>query len=106
MGVHQHPDEAWEFINFMTGPARTIDLTFGGKIPIYKPVALSEEFLEQDQQPDNKGLLLEWADNTGPTTFTPGWGEWRGSGVATPMVPDYKASSMMSSTASLTWTLR
>ena len=74
----EHPDEAWEFIKFMTGPARTIDLTFGGKIPIYKPVALSEEFLEQDQQPDNKGLLLEWADNTGPTTFTPGWGEWRG----------------------------
>ncbi len=74
----EHPDLAWEFINFMTGPERTIDLTFGGKIPIYQPVALSEEFLEKDQQPDNKEFLLEWAQNTGPTTFTPGWGEWRG----------------------------
>jgi multiple sugar transport system substrate-binding protein len=74
----EHPDEAWAFINFMTGPERTIDLTKGGKIPIYKPVALSEEFLEKDQQPDNKGFLLEWANYTGPTTFTPGWGEWRG----------------------------
>lgn len=73
-----HPDEAWKFINFMTGPDRTIDLTFGGKIPIYKPVALSEEFLEKDKQPDNKGFLLEWANYTGPTSFTPGWGEWRG----------------------------
>lgn len=74
----EHPDLAWDFINYMTGPERTIDLTFGGKIPIYQPVALSDEFLEADQQPDNKGFLLEWAQNTGPTTFTPGWGEWRG----------------------------
>ena len=74
----EHPNEAWSFINFMTGPARTIDLTFGGKIPIYKPVALSDEFLEKDQQPDNKEFLLEWANGTGPTSFTPGWGEWRG----------------------------
>jgi len=74
----ENPDLAWDFIEFMTGPERTIDLTFGGKIPIYQPVALSEEFLEADQQPDNKGLLLEWANNTGPTSFTPGWGEWRG----------------------------
>ena len=73
-----YPDQAWDFIEFMTGPERTIDLTFGGKIPVYKPVALSEEFLEADQQPDNKGFLLEWADYTGPTSFTPGWGEWRG----------------------------
>ena len=74
----EHPDLAWDFIEFMTGPERTIDLTFGGKIPIYQPVALSDEFLEADQQPDNKGFLLEWANYTGPTSFTPGWGEWRG----------------------------
>ena len=73
-----HPDLAWEFINFMTGPERTIELTFAGKIPIYTPVANSEEFLEVGQKPDNMEFLLEWANNTGPTTFTPGWGEWRG----------------------------
>ena len=74
----ENPEEAWQFIEFMTGPERTSDLTFAGKIPIYKPVALSDEFLEVDQQPDNKGFLLEWANYTGPTSFTPGWGEWRG----------------------------
>jgi multiple sugar transport system substrate-binding protein len=74
----EHPEMAWEFINFMTGPERTIDLTFGGKVPIYEPVALSEEFLEKDLQPDNKEFILTWAENTGPTSFTPGWGEWRG----------------------------
>lgn len=74
----EYKNEAWQFIQFMTGPERTIELTFPGKIPIYKPVALSEAFLEVDQQPANKGFLLEWADYTGPTTFTSGWGEWRG----------------------------
>jgi len=74
----EHPDEAWEFIKYITGPERTIDLTFPGKIPIYRPVAESEEFLELGQQPDNKEFLLEWANYTGPTSYTPGWGEWRG----------------------------
>jgi hypothetical protein len=53
--------------------------TKGGKVPILKSTALSEEFLEKDQQPANKGFLLEWGDNLGPNSFTPGWGEWRGS---------------------------
>ncbi len=71
-------DEAWTFIEYMTGPARTPELTFGGKIPVYQPVAQSEEFLQPDLPPANKELLLDWAKLTGPTSFTKGWGEWRG----------------------------
>lgn len=73
-----HADEAWTFIEYMTGPERTPEFTFGGKIPIYEPVAQSEEFLAPDLQPDNMGFLLEWAEFTGPTSYTKGWGEWRG----------------------------
>ena len=74
----KHKDQAWDFIKFMIGPARTVDLLYPGKVPIYKAVALSEEWLEKDKQPDNKGFILEWGKHTGPTSFTPGWGEWRG----------------------------
>jgi multiple sugar transport system substrate-binding protein len=73
-----HPDEAWDFINCMTGPLRTVELTFPGKIPIYRPTAESDEWLEVGLMPENKGFLLEWAQYAGPTSFTPGWGEWRG----------------------------
>ena len=62
----------------MTGPMRTIDRTFPGKIPIYRPTAESEEWLESDMMPSNKGFILDWATFAGPTSFTPGWGEWRG----------------------------
>ncbi len=74
----EYADEAWDFIRCMTGPNRTVELTFPGKIPIYRPTAESEDWLELDQMPPNKGFLLEWARFTGPTSFTPGWGEWRG----------------------------
>lgn len=74
----EHPEEAWGLINCVTGPNRTIDLVEDGKIPVYRPVALTDEWLELDQLPTNKEFLLEWADNIGPTSFTPGWGEWRG----------------------------
>ena len=74
----EHPEEAWALISCLSGPNRTIDLTDDGKIPVYRPVALSDEWLELDQLPANKRYLLEWADYVGPTSFTPGWGEWRG----------------------------
>jgi ABC-type glycerol-3-phosphate transport system substrate-binding protein len=73
-----YPDESWDFINCMTGPLRTIERTFPGKIPIYRPTAESEEWLELDQLPANKSFLLDWATFAGPTSFTPGWGQWRG----------------------------
>ncbi len=73
-----NPDMAWAFVDCMTGPLRTVELTFPGKIPIYRPTAESDTWLELDQMPPNKEFLLDWATFTGPTSFTPGWGEWRG----------------------------
>ncbi|MBN1965595.1 MAG: sugar ABC transporter substrate-binding protein [Anaerolineae bacterium] len=74
----ENPDEAWAFIHCMTGPLRTVEMTFPGKIPIYRPTAESDEWLEIGLLPENKDFLLDWAVYTGPTSFTPGWGEWRG----------------------------
>jgi multiple sugar transport system substrate-binding protein len=74
----EHPEESWALIECLTGPNRTVDLVEDGKIPVYRPTATSEAWLEEDMLPPNKGFLLEWAENIGPTSFTPGWGEWRG----------------------------
>ncbi len=72
-----HPEEAWSLIRCLTGPNRTPDLVETGKIPVYRASA-TDEWLEPDQLPANKAFLLEWAENIGITSFTPGWGEWRG----------------------------
>lgn len=74
----EHPEESWAFIECMTGELRTVDLAFSGKLPIYAPTADDEAWLELDQMPPNKSFLLNWGQYTGPTSFTPGWGEWRG----------------------------
>lgn len=74
----EHPEEAWALVNCLTGPNRTAELTEAGKIPVYRPVAESEAWLEADLLPANKSFLLEWAEYIGPNAFTPGWGEWRG----------------------------
>lgn len=73
-----HQEEAWELVACITGPLRTLDLTDEGKIAIYRPVSEDEAWLEPDLMPVNKDFLLEWAQNVGPNSFTPGWGEWRG----------------------------
>ncbi|OQY23467.1 MAG: hypothetical protein B6I34_04645 [Anaerolineaceae bacterium 4572_32.1] len=65
----EHPDEVWNFIKFLTGPGRPASSFKGGKVPIYKATAFSEEFLEKGQQPSNKGFLLEWGENLGPNSF-------------------------------------
>ena len=74
----EHPEEAWALVNCLTGPNRTPDLVEDGKIPVYRATAMSEEWLQLDQLPTNKSFLLDWAEYIGPTSFTPGWGEWRG----------------------------
>ena len=73
-----HPEEAWALVNCLTGANRTPDLVEDGKIPVYRATAMSEAWLQLDQLPTNKAFLLDWAEHIGPTSFTPGWGEWRG----------------------------
>jgi multiple sugar transport system substrate-binding protein len=74
----RYPDQAWELIKCLTGEKRTVDLSFAGKIPVWRATSESEEWLELDQMPPNKAFLLEWAQHIGPTTYTMGWSEWRG----------------------------
>ncbi len=74
----EHPEEAWDLIKCITGPTRTLEYQFDGKIPVYRPTAEDEAWLELDQLPPNKQFLLDWAANPQQASFTPSWGEWRG----------------------------
>ena len=82
----KHPKEAWEFAKFMAGEGLTLDMYMAGKIPSYKPLALSKDFDEEGKQPAEKGeVLRELASRKLMNSFTMGWGEWRGYGPAESM---------------------
>ncbi len=74
----EYPDQAWHLVNCITGPARTLEYQFAGKIPVYRPTAEDPAWLELDQLPPNKQFLLDWATNPSRASFTPSWSEWRG----------------------------
>lgn len=76
----KNTDIAWKFIKFASGEGLSLDMYMAGKIPSYKPLALSKEFLEEGKQPKEKGLLIKIAAKKMMNSFTKGWSEWRGYG--------------------------
>ena len=73
-------DTAWKFVKFASGEGLSLDMYMAGKIPSYKPLTLSDAFLEKGKQPAEKGLLIKMAAKEMKNSFTKGWGEWRGYG--------------------------
>ena len=71
-----HPEESWAFVECLASE-RTAEMA-GGKLPIFRETATSDAWLKPEETAPNRAVLVEWAENVGPTTFTPGWGEWRG----------------------------
>lgn len=78
----ENSDLAWELTKFLTGEERPASLYLGGTVPFYRATAESEEWLERDQQPANKGVILELGSMPSRTSFTPSWGDWRGYAAA------------------------
>lgn len=76
-------DAAWKFISFMTGANRNAGSFLAGTVPIHQPTANSAAFAERNLQPDNKAMLLQLGKVPSRTTFTQGWGEWRGYTAST-----------------------
>ncbi|MCZ8516059.1 sugar ABC transporter substrate-binding protein [Paenibacillus filicis] len=75
-------EAAWKFIQFMSGPSRPVEQFPGGKVPAYKPTAMSDAWLEKGKLPDNKGLILKQGESIGPNSYTKSWSEWRGYAAA------------------------
>ncbi len=73
-----NPDLAWAFIQHMVGEGRQASDFLGGKVPAYIDIATSEAWLEADQMPANKGLLLDIGAQNVYTGFSKNWSGWRG----------------------------
>ncbi len=71
-------DAAWKLVKYLIGKNRPLESYMAGKVPIYKSLANSEEWLEKDKKPQEMDIILELGENMGRTSFTIGWGEWRG----------------------------
>ncbi len=76
----KHRKEAWEFMKYITGKGISLDMYLAGKIPSYKKLVEGGASEEPGKQPKEKGLLLKIAGKKMSTSFTKGWGEWRGYG--------------------------
>ncbi len=71
-----HQEAAWEFIKFVI-TSEKVDAYYHGarRIPIYRPLAGSEEWLETGMTP-NKRIFIESVGTGQPLEFRPKWGDW------------------------------
>ncbi|RCW52278.1 sugar ABC transporter substrate-binding protein [Halanaerobium sp. ST460_2HS_T2] len=74
----KHKEAAWKLVKYLIGKNRPLESYMAGKVPINKSLANSDEWLEKDKQPAEMNIILELGEMMGRTSFTPGWGEWRG----------------------------
>ena len=75
----EHPDSAWELIKWIvTLPTKKgiNDLFFSG-MPLYKPLARSNDFLDGAPTCNRRALLAINNDGHLFTLITPGWQQWR-----------------------------
>ncbi|MHB0896368.1 MAG: ABC transporter substrate-binding protein [Spirochaetales bacterium] len=78
----KNTDLAWKFAKFISGEGLSLDMYMAGKIPTFKKLAESAEFLQKGKLPPNMDLLLNQSAKTMKTSFSLGWSEWRGYGAA------------------------
>ncbi len=82
----EHPEEAWKFAKFIAGEGIGLDQFMAGKIPAYKALTESPEFVDETKQPGkDMELLRDMASDEMTTSYTKGWSEWRGYGAADSM---------------------
>ena len=53
-----------------------------GKVPTYRKLAESPDFLQKDKMPPNMDILLKQANMPMKSSYSIGWSEWRGYGAA------------------------
>jgi multiple sugar transport system substrate-binding protein len=74
----ENADLAWAFIQHMVGEGRTADDFEGGKVPAFRAIAESDDWLDRDMMPPNKELILQIGTQPVYTGFSDNWSAWRG----------------------------
>ncbi len=78
----KEPDSAWELVKWIATlpPKQGINRLFSSAMPLYKPLAYSNAFLDGTPKCNRRALLS--INNYGHlfTLITPGWQEWRDHG--------------------------
>jgi multiple sugar transport system substrate-binding protein len=75
MSGSKNIEAAWKYVRFVTSQKKMDRYTGDRKIPVYRPLAFSREWLQEDQKP-NKRVIIESVQYGDPLEFRPRWGEW------------------------------
>lgn len=74
-----HKDEAWKFIQYLTGENGQKLVNLQTRIPVIKSEAESQDWLENGKSVIDKSLLIKYLPDSSPLDFRGGWGEWVGA---------------------------
>jgi multiple sugar transport system substrate-binding protein len=86
----EHPEEAWKFLKYAVGPARSLASFSPGTVPIFKATAQSEEWLEKGLPPANKKVLLDTEQYmVGAEFISNNWTEWRINAMNSDLTPAF-----------------
>src|SRR5690554_848498 len=76
-----HPEKTGKYARYISGEGIGLDAYMAGKIPSAKKLATDPLFSDPNQQPgSDMDMLIEQAAGPMTTSYSMGWGEWRGYG--------------------------
>lgn len=79
----KYPEMAWKFCRYVAGEGIDLSNYMAGKIPSAKRLAEDPAYVDPNQQPGEQlKIVTELAGKQMTTSYTQGWGEWRGYGAS------------------------
>jgi multiple sugar transport system substrate-binding protein len=88
----KHKDQAWTFMKFAIGPNRPLGSYPAGTVPIYKPMAMSSEWLQRASQVASryKTAVLGAEPYIKGADFSSQWIEWRTKVMNNELAPAFR----------------
>jgi len=97
----KHKDQSWAFLKFAIGPNRPIESYPLGTVPIYKPTALSAEWLKRASVPATryKTAVLGAEPHVKGADFSSQWIEWRTKTMNEELAPAFRGERSVAEAA-------